>query len=171
LAGLLVRSGWQVIALARRAHASWLRIVAGSLIAVAVASALLMLPVTERVGGGYWIRPDGQVVLTVGAPADADRIEAGQHVTLQRQGLAMRARAGDATVAGAGRQASVPLQSVIGFVHTGVQTSAHTYVLSSVHWDGEQASAGAASVRLGTVSLGRWLGRQLLTSPLGTLAG
>ena len=62
-------------------------------------------------------------------------------------------------------------QSVIGFVDIGVRTTAHTFVLSSVHWDSQQASAGAASVRLGTVSLGGWLRRQLLDSPFHTLAG
>ena len=169
LIGLLARSAWQVVGLARRAHASWRRVVAGSLVAAAAVSALLMLPVSDHVGGGYWMRPDGRVVLTVGAPADARRIEPGQHVVLQRQGLALRTPVGEATVAGTDRPGSVPLQSVIGFVRTGVRTSAHTFALDGVQWTGRPAAAGTASVRLGTVTLGGWLGRQLFTSPLRTL--
>ncbi len=171
LLALLVRSGWQVIALARRAHAHWLRIVAGSLIAAAALSALLMIPINDRVGGGYWVRSDGTVVLTVSGPDDARRIAPGQHVTLQRQGLAVKTAIGAGTVEGADRVATVPLQSVIGFVRTGVHASAHTFVLSSVHLQDQQARAGAAYVRLGRTNVGGWLGRQLLSSPLRTLVG
>jgi hypothetical protein len=169
LLGLLVRSGAQVVGLARRAGASWLRVVAGSLIAAAVVAAVLMVPVSDRVPAGYWVRPDGRVVLTVGAPEDARRIHVGQPVTLQRQGLAARIVVGDAVVSATGGTATVPLQSVIAFIRTSVTTSAHTFVLSSVHWDGQPARAGAASVRLGSVSAGAWLRRQLFSSPLRTL--
>jgi hypothetical protein len=171
LLGLLLRSGAQVIGVARRARAWWPRIVAGSLIAVAAVSVLLMVPITDRVSAGYLVRSDGRVVLSVGSPDDARRISAGQHVSLQRQGLAMRTSVGDAVVSGSDQAATVPLQSVVGFVRTGVHTSAHTFVLSSVHLDSRQAPAGAASVRLGTTSVAGWLGRQLVSSPVHTLVG
>jgi hypothetical protein len=84
--------------------------------------------------------------------------------------LAVRGAVGLATVSGAGQVATVPLQSVIGFIRTDVTTSAQTFVLSSVHWDGHApARAGAASVRLGTTTIGGWLRRQLVGSPLRTL--
>jgi len=141
----------------RRLTHSRRRLVFSSLVLVVGAVTLLSVATLPyEVRGGYIIT-SSRAELALPPGADVKAVVPGRTVSLQLAGLALRQTVGDATVAGGGMVAQVPISAFVPVRSSdNVTVSARVYPLAAVRGKGLPRS-GPAIVHAGSRHLGSWL--------------
>lgn len=164
------RGLWRLLRLAFNRGARPWRIVAGLLVLVASGGGLLAVPVPNVISAGYVVQ-GGRAQLVIGQWEQARLLRPGATVELEQEGLGLKRQVGTSRLLGGARRTTVPLSALAPFLITSARTGAYAFALSSVHWSGPHRWSGAAAVRLGSLSIGRWIAARLVRIPLETLVG
>ena len=161
----IVRGLWRLLAQARQAGASTVRMASVTTLLVGgTVAALVGISVPLTVTGGYTVAEDGTVVLVASGQDDPLVLTEGAPVVLQRSGLIVRERTGEAVLTSRTEQREVPLGAILPAVSLDLSVRTETLVLTEV--TGRPDAAGTAVVTGPAVPLWEWAWRSYLMPAL-----
>ncbi len=150
----LVRGLVRLIRTARRSGARPARIVAVLATAAAlVLTALLTVPVPQRVNGGF-VAEHGTVRLIVPAGTDTSAIPAGSPVTLYHSGLVTRTHVAEGTVDAAWQHTEAPLSTLVPITDDVLDVSVQAADITTIAPVAD--GIGTAQIEIGDVSALHW---------------